>query len=256
MKRKKETYVVQDFGSVNIPESWDDVTLEQFMSIMRLMGDDNTVDIRDAIAILTRKDKEWVNSLPINFVNSLASRLVFLNQLPSNEARNEVEIDGEKYFINYMEDLTFGEYTDIDTVMRSDDKNYAAFLAILCRKEGEKYDDKFTAHIDKRVEMWNNVSITKVLPLISFFLNSWGLSERLSQDSLKEMLDQANQSLTDTKSLLKSGAYKGLPFKSRMKITLYIRRFSKALSLLSSSISPTSKKKGLLTKWKTVFKRT
>lgn len=233
MKRKKETYVVQDFGSVNIPESWDDVTLEQFMSIMRAMpADDNTVDIRDAIAILTRKDKEWVNSLPINFVNSLASRLVFLNQLPSNEARNEVEIDGEKYFINYMEDLTFGEYTDIDTVMRSDDKNYAAFLAILCRKENEKYDDKFTAHIDKRVEMWNNVSITKVLPLISFFLHCYGTSVTLSADSLKQLREQADLSVKDTEDLCKSGDFKKLSMISRMKIRLYLHRFKKCLSRL------------------------
>lgn len=241
MGKKKETYIVKDFGSVTIPERWEDVTLGQFIKLMQLEGDGGQKDVRDVIAVLTNNDREWVNMLPAPFVERLIMKLVFLNKAPDKEPKNELIVNGEKYFINYMDELRFGEYTDINTIIQQDNTNYAAFLAILCRKEGEEYNDDFTAHIEERVKFWESQPITDVMPLVGFFLARWTVSEEASRVYLTEAVEAADQLVEATEHSLKNGGYKRLPIHLRMKAWWNMRKYKKCMRQLSSSISATSK---------------
>ena len=79
---------------------------------------------------------------------------------------------GETYMVNYQSKLKTGEYVATDAVIKSDAHNYAAILAILCRKENEAYDSKYENEVlPSRVEMWEKQPITKVMPIVNFFLN-------------------------------------------------------------------------------------
>lgn len=235
--RKKEN-ILYDFGRVTMPESWEEVSLKQFVELMRASDRNKgtNIDVRDVIAILTGKDKEWVNLLPAQFVNSLMIKLVFMHKAPDKTPTNEIRIKGETYRINFVEELKFGEYVDINTLIQQDSLNYPAFLAILCRKEGEVYDDEFTSHIEERVKLFESIPVTDVLPVIAFFLHLWGQYETLSRHSLQEMADTAAQFLEDIELSRKSGEYKELPIRSRMRISLWLKRFRGCLQRVSSSI--------------------
>lgn len=238
MKKKKEEYVLHDFGEVTIAEDWSEVTLGQFQKIMKLTNADNAqIDVRDLISVLTGKDKEWVNLLPARFVQSLMVKLVFLNKAPEAPATNILRWKGEEYKVNFLNELTFGEYTDINTLISSDPNNYAGFLAILCRKEGEVYNDEFTAHIEDRVRLFEEVPVTDVLPVISFFLHLWGTSEAFSPASLRKTADLAETLLQDIDSSRKNGAYRRLPISFRAKVWWKLRKYRKCLQRLSCSIS-------------------
>lgn len=235
MKKRKEN-ILHDFGSVTIAESWDEVTLGQFTQIMRISGDDIAdVDIRDMIAILTGKDKEWVNMLPAKFVQTLMTKLTFMATAPTAPASNEVKIGGETYRVNFMEELKFGEYTDVNTLINQDHLNYAGFMAILCRRPDEVYNDDFTSRIEERVEFWNKQPITTVLPVIAFFLHLWSVSEIHSQVSLQQMEDLTNQLLLDIDSSRKSGAFKRLPILFQVKVWQKLRKYRKCMQRLSSN---------------------
>ena len=236
---RREQYIVKDFGEVTIPERWEEVTLKQFTDLMRLEGEDGERDIRDVIAVLTDNDREWVSTLPVPFVERLMTKLTFLSKSPDTTARNEIKIDGDRYSIKYNEDLTFGEYTDINTIVQQDATNYAAILAILCRRDNEEYNDQFTAHIDERVKMWEKQPITDVIPLVAFFLARCSLSETCSQAYMTEAVEAAGQLVQATEHLLKSGECRKLPMKSRIKAWWNIRKYKKYMRRLSSSTSAT-----------------
>ena len=230
-KRNKE--VIMNFGEWKIADKWEDVSLRQFTELMKL-NDNGIKDVRDVIAILSDHTKDEINLLPIDFIESMMARLTFLNKAPEVNNSNEIKIDGEVYFVNVMEKLKTGEFIDVNSAIQSDSLNYAAFLAILCRKKGELYNDDFVAnHLDERIEMYNNQPITKILPVIGFFLNLWRISKAPSQNCMTEIHQTANQLLKDTETSLRSGGYKKLSLKHLMKVWWNIRKYKKCMRQLS-----------------------
>jgi DNA-directed RNA polymerase beta subunit len=101
------------------------------------------------------------------------THLLFLQTLPEEkEPTNKIIINGEEYFINFMEKIKTGEYVAADMAMKSDKHDYASFLAILCRKKGEIYDSNFEADkFEERRKMFEEQPVTNILPVIGFFLS-------------------------------------------------------------------------------------
>lgn len=230
MAKKKE--ILYDFGEWNIPEKWEDVTLEKFTKLMS-KTENGVNDVRDVIAIMADRTMEDVNLLPVDFVESLMARLTFLNKSPEYENKNEIIIDDEVYHINVLEKLKFGEYVDVNSAIQGDNLNYAAFLGILCRKEGEEYDDDFIANkLDERIEMFNKQPINKILPVIGFFLALFATSETYSQAFMTEVKQTTSQLLQETENLWRDGGYKKLSLTSRMKIWWKLRKLKKQASQL------------------------
>lgn len=230
-KKKKET--IYDFGEWKIADKWEDVSLKKFTELMRL-NDNGINDVRDVIAILSDHTKDEINLLPIDFIESMMARLTFLNKAPEVSNSNEIEIDGEVYFVNVMEKLKTGEFIDVNTAIQSDNLNYAAFLAILCRKKDEVYNDDFIANkLDERIEMYNNQPITKILPVIGFFLNLYRISKTPSQNYINQVQEVTDQLLKDTETSLKHGGYKKLSLKQHMKAWWNIRKYKKCMRQLS-----------------------
>ena len=241
MAKRKERIIAKDFGNITVPTSWDEITLKQFITLMKLQEEEGKEEpsIVDIMAVLTDTDKKYIYSLPSDFANTIMAHLLFLNKPLKEEPKAEVIIDGNLYKINYMEKLKFGEYTDANTVMANDKFDYASLLAILCRREGEIYDDDYIAeHLDERTEMWNNQPITKVYPLVCFFLTLSALSGIHLERYMTEGEQAIDQSLTHIEDSLKSGAVKKFSL-NYVKARWKLRRLRKCMSQLSSTTSHT-----------------
>ena len=241
MAKRKERIVAKDFGNITVPTSWDEVKLKDFITLMKLQEEENKEDVSliDIMAVLTGTDKKYIYSLPSDFANTIMAHLLFLNKPLKEEPKAEVIIDGNLYKINYMEKLKFGEYTDANTVMANDKFDYASLLAILCRREGEIYDDDYIAeHLDERTEMWNNQPITKVYPLVCFFLTLSALSGIHLEHFMTEGEQAIDQSLTHIEDSLKNGAVKKFSL-NYVKALWKLRKLRKCMSQLSSTTSPT-----------------
>ena len=169
---KKE--IIKDFGEWNIPTSWDDLDLKRFQEIERYYSEnEGAFDGREVLHLFTNKTVDEINELPIEFTEMLLDKMSFVTTKPEvSEATNKVVINGETYMVNIANKLKTGEYVAVDAVLKSDQHNYAAILAILCRKDNEPYDSKYENEIlPSRIEMWEKQPITKVMPIINFFLN-------------------------------------------------------------------------------------
>lgn len=199
--------IIIDLGVWNLPKSWDDVTLAKFSNLQRIKGE-GEAQIYDLLQALCDKTKDEVMQLPIEFVEKMLNRMDFIYTTPEVAApTNKIEIDGETYQVNYLEKLKAGEYISFDTVIKSDQYNYAAMLAILCRKPDEIYDSKFEAEkFEDREKMFGNQPITKILPIINFFLNLYMVSEMPSHlySQVEEAINLTRQDIENSPNLGRS----------------------------------------------------
>ena len=238
-----------DYGSVTVPTSWSDITLEKYQRIERYYSDkEKDFNILDVLDIMIDKDRDYIMSLPNEFLDEILERLSFIQTPPKAEKpSNTIEIDKTKYVVNVMEKLKTGEWVAFDTVLKNDKHNYAAMLAILCRKEGEVYDSKFEAEIfEKRQKMFEQQPITNILPIVSFFLACYLTLETHSQ-LYTQVEEAANLILKHIETSQHLGASKKFYLKWQVKKLIKSIKQNKNISQTSSHSFRTLFKKG---KWK------
>lgn len=208
-----------NLGSWNIPTSWDDISLRQFQDIDNYYKDrEKEPDIREMLHILAGKTIDEVNQLPVEFLEIIFDKLSFMNEQPVvGEPTNKIELDGITYQVNIMNKLKTGEYVAVDSVVKTDAANFAAILAIICRKEDEIFDSKFENEIlEDRIKMFENAPITKILPCISFFLNCYILSETPSL-LFSQVEEELNLIASNLESSTKIGVCKKYYLSWRLK---------------------------------------
>ena len=217
--------VIKDFGKVNVPTSWNDITLDKYQKIEKYYENkDKKFNVIDVLDILIDKDREYIEQLPSDFLDTILTHLMFLTTTPEvKEPSNKIKIDGEEYVINIMEKLKLGEYVAVDNVLKNDRHDYASILAILCRKNGEIYDSTFEAEkFEERKKMFEKQPVTNILPITAFFINCFIMSERLSHlyTVVEEGLNLTQQNINN---LEKIGVFK------RLSLTWQIRKLRKSL---------------------------
>ena len=214
--------VEKDFGEWKVPSSWDELTLGKFQELERLYdtedGNERKFDVRDVLDLMTDRTKDEINELPIEFTDSLLRKMYWLHEQPDfGKPSNKVTIDGIQYTVHNENEMKFGEYVALDTALKGDKHNYAAMLAILCRKEGEIFDAKFENEVlPSRIEFWKNVSVMKVMPIVSFFLELSSMSLQVSQLS-SQVQEGINHILKHIETSKQNGVFSALYTKWQMR---------------------------------------
>lgn len=222
-----------NLGIWKVPTSWEEITLKQFQDIDNYYKDrEKEPDIREMLHILTNKTVDEVNQLPVEFLEIIFDKLSFMNEQPVvGEPTNKIELDGVTYQVNIMNKLKTGEYVAVDSVVKTDAANFAAILAIICRKEDEIFDSKFENEIlEDRIRMYEKAPITKVLPIMNFFLNCYILSETPSQ--LYSMVEEEiNLTAKNIQDSVKNGGHTKLFSRWQMRKLRKLEKSLKSISL-------------------------
>lgn len=219
-----------DYGSWTVPTDWSQVTLKQYEDIERFYEDkDKQFDLREVIHIFCNKTIDEINALPAEFLETIMTHLAFLQTKPDDkEPKNWVEVNGERYTVHTENKLKVGEYIAADTAMKGDKHNYAAILAILCRKDGEVYDSRFENEVlEDRIKMWEEVPVVDVLPIVAFFLSVYVTLQMpsLLSSKVREVIDLTAQ---DIENLQKNGRISKRSMKSAMK---KLQRLEKSINI-------------------------
>lgn len=219
-----------DYGSWNVPTSWHDITLDMFSDIERYYADkDKNFDIREVLHIITGKSKDEINALPSDFLDKILEKLSFLSEKPeTEEPRNWIVVDGEKYIVNTFEKMKTGEYVSFDMAMKNDKHDYSTFMAILCRKQGEAYDSKYEAELfEERKKMFGKVPVMDVMAVVSFFLALWFVQETNSQlySKVEEAINLTQQSIDSSDKI---GAFRKYYLTSQVKKLRKLLKSSKS----------------------------
>ena len=215
--------VEKDFGEWKVPSSWDELTLGKFQELERFYDgeegeEESKFDVRDVLDLMTDRTKDEINELPIEFTDSLLRKMYWLHEQPQfGKPSNKITVDGVQYTVHNENEMKFGEYVALDTALKGDKHNYAAMLAILCRKEGEVFDAKFENEIlPSRIEFWKNVSVMKVMPIVSFFLELSSMSLQVSHLS-SQIQEGINHILKHIETSKQNGVFSALYTKWQMR---------------------------------------
>lgn len=215
--------VEKDFGEWKVPSSWDELTLGKFQELERFYDgeegeEERKFDVRDVLDLMTDRTKDEINELPIEFTDSLLRKMYWLHEQPQfGKPSNKITVDGVQYTVHNENEMKFGEYVALDTALKGDKHNYAAMLAILCRKEGEVFDAKFENEIlPSRIEFWKNVSVMKVMPIVSFFLELSSMSLQVSHLS-SQIQEGINHILKHIETSKQNGVFSALYTKWQMR---------------------------------------
>ena len=166
---------------------------------------------KDLLKCFTDFDMEKYDVLPVELYNSIMSNFSFvLEDMPQWKPSKHLSYNTMEFVVNDKEALKVKEYEDAEMILRNNMYDYPSLLAVLCRKVtgtktdnvtglswevNEVYDSEFANKIfDARREMFAKMPITKVMPVISFFLIKGLTSTSLSQNSLTTIA----QNLYDT----------------------------------------------------------
>jgi hypothetical protein len=220
-----------DLGKYKVATSWDEVTLKQWSEYIKLTSEQKNkeVDIITTLETFSDIPREVIHQIPTDLFESIINRMRFLMEEPKLEPTNKLEYKGETYYVNIMEKLKVKEYLDLNTVLENDKYNYPVIFAILLRKENEEYNEEYIATtFDKRLEMMNQIPVTKALPIIGFFLNLWNEYE---QSSLNYLM--ANNLKSELIKLVKSIKSSLSPMDyiipSRVQRIMTLRKLEKSL---------------------------
>ena len=165
---------------------------------------------KDLLKCFTDFDMEKYDVLPVELYNSIMSNFSFvLEDMPQWKPSNKISYNGMEFVVNTMEAMKVKEYEDAEMILRNNIYDYPSLLAVLCRKVtgtktdnvtglswevNEDYDSEFANKIfDARREMFAKMPITKVMPLINFFLLRGLECNNLSQNSITTLAHQLDE---------------------------------------------------------------
>lgn len=223
MGRKRTNY---EFS--NVPKCWNEITLKKFQELSRLYKNNEQITDSQLIAFFCNVEESYIKDAPVAVINEVMQYLDFINHPISDEETSSITIDNTEYQINTQDELKFGEYVDVQTVLKDDGDNLAAVLAILCRKEGEVYDDEYISKtLPERIALFEKLPITTVQPLINFFLTCCIQSAVVTQAySIKNLL---NKQVEHIENFVKNGDGKRHSFLWRMKTLRKLKKYKKAI---------------------------
>ena len=166
---EKKMESAYDFGSVKVPTSWEEVTLQMMCDYLKLSADkeeqlkkdkaearkdkEKKIEIdekdekynitdKDLLQIFTDFDMSKYDILPVELYNSIMSNFSFvMSEMDSADPTNELFYNNMHFVINDMESLKVKEYEDAEMVIRNNMYDYPSLLAVLCREvTGRKTD--------------------------------------------------------------------------------------------------------------------
>lgn len=137
--------------TINIPESWNEVTIRQFQEIIELDTDETNKTI-DIISILTNEDPETIRKTSIESMTNIIPLLAWTNEMPNDAFYKPIlKIDDDEFgMISKLESLTTGEWIDIDNYLKEPLKNIHNIMSILYRPLITAFNDR-----DRLIDEYN-----------------------------------------------------------------------------------------------------
>jgi|14BtaG_2_1085337.scaffolds.fasta_scaffold00383_22 hypothetical protein len=183
---------------IYIPEKLSDITLEQYQKFEKL----NTVDNQNSnfllhkmVEIFCRLDLKDIARIKYQYVNSIVSDLNNMFNVKT-ELIPTFTLKGVEYgFIPKLDDITLGEYIDLDNNI-SDWETMHKAMAVLYRpvtlKKGDRYQiEEYTAKED--TDVFKDTPLDVVMGCLVFF---YSLNNELLQITLKYLAKEMKENLT------------------------------------------------------------
>ena len=188
-----------------IPDTLSEITLGQYQKYLKYQkdnDDENFLAIK-MIEVFCGLRNTTVRAMKAKSIRDITRILTdMFNEKP--ELVKQFEMKGITYgFIPDLENMSFGEYIDLDTFI-GDNQNIHKAMAVLYRPITQSYKDKYIIekYTGDKYEDMVHMPMDAVLSSILFFYH---LGMELSTAMLNSLEDQEEENLVQYLSLIKNG---------------------------------------------------
>ena len=185
---------------VLIPDSLSEITLEQYQKYLKIQDqneDENFLAIK-MIEIFCGLRGDTIMKIKASSIREITEILTkMFNERPP--LVREFTMKGKQYgFVPKLEDMSFGEYVDLDTYI-GDNENMHRAMAVLYRPITQKHNDKYLIedYEGEDNEIMKDMPMDAVLSSVIFFYNlgmdlSKVMLSYLHQEENKDIVQQLN----------------------------------------------------------------
>lgn len=191
VKKKKET------KEYNLISSWSEVTLEKWLKLVEYKKGSKSKEALNTITALSTMPKEIVKKLAIKDIAVIMGKIAELQDKQDGRLKQIVEVEGKEYgFHPSLDDITLGEYADIETFIKNDiEKHLPELMAVLYRpiieKKNKVYSiEAYDGNIGIRAETFKKMAAEQVQNALLFFYN---FAKELSTILLLYLTEQSKE---------------------------------------------------------------
>jgi hypothetical protein len=160
----------------NLIKKWSDVTLETWLKLIDFETGTKTEEATETIVALSDIPRRLIKELALSDVAVIMSKVGELQAKQDTSLKRLISVNEIEYgFHPNLDDITLGEYADIETYIKGGvDKNLPELMAILYRpvkqKKNEVYIiDAYDGDIRMRAEEFKQMSAEQVQSALLFF---------------------------------------------------------------------------------------
>tara|TARA_R110000787_G_scaffold15090_6_gene46684 strand:- start:515 stop:1156 length:642 start_codon:yes stop_codon:yes gene_type:complete len=183
-------------------KNWKDVNLDKWSELITMRTDTKSNEAIDTIKILSDIPQEIVKQLSLNDVSKILSKIAEMQSKSNTKLQNKITLDGIDYgFHPNLDDITLGEYADIETLIKDDlQKSLPDLMAILFRPiTSEKNDvysiEAYDGDIGIRREIMRQMSGEQVQNAMVFF---WTFGKELLMIMESSLTEQTTKIIRKT----------------------------------------------------------
>lgn len=151
---------------VNVPQSWDDITLGQYETFYKDKPETARQRV-DYVAKILNIDAAVLLAWPAEVFNTIVDTLGFLFVDNPIEATPVVDVNGTAFIVAIEDKQPLGAWVDAEEAQKADEAVLSSVLAVVCRPAGEDYNYELS---DARQKMFAALPMSKVLGVLAFFL--------------------------------------------------------------------------------------
>ena len=160
----------------NLIKKWSDVTLETWLKLIDFEKGTKTEEATETIAALSNIPKNLVKELALADVAQIMSLVGAMQQEQDSVLKRLIMVNKIEYgFHPNLDDITLGEYADIETYIKAGiEKHLPELMAVLYRPIKEKKNDiyiieAYDGDIRMRAEEMKQMSAEQVQSALVFF---------------------------------------------------------------------------------------
>ena len=132
--------------------SWEDVTLDKWIKIISTKEKTNSEEAIELIKILSDIPTKVIKELSINDVSIIMNKIAELQKEEHTKLKTIIKVNDIEYgFHPNLEEITLGEYADLETYLKDGiENNITKIMAVLYRPITEKEGDNYSVFLNNK----------------------------------------------------------------------------------------------------------
>ena len=160
----------------NLIKSWDDVTLDRWIELIKLEESGNTKEALETIKALSDIPSNLILKLALKDVAKIMERVTALQNEADSGLKRIIKVEGKEYgYHPDLSEITLGEWADLESLIEEGiQSSLPEVMAILYRPVVEKKNDAYIiepydGNIAIRAEVFKKMKANEVRSSLVFF---------------------------------------------------------------------------------------